>query len=537
MDAGWCRSRDRRAPARATAVAPARIRLPLPALLLALAALLAACSPLPPLEARAPSTPPPDLAATSLGRHIGRAAAGHPGRSGVLPLARGHDAFAARIQLAQAAERTLDVQYYIWQDDLSGTLMMDALRQAADRGVQVRLLLDDNNTAGLDPVLAALAAHPRIAVRLFNPFAWRDWRWLGYVVDFPRLNRRMHNKSFTADRHATVVGGRNMGDAYFDAPVGELLFVDLDVMAVGPVAGEVASDFDRYWDSASAYPVESLLPRPRPGELAALAARAAAVRRDPRGRAYMEAVAGSHFMQDLAAGKLALQWVPVRMLSDDPAKALGRGSHDDLLWPQLAPALEQARAQVDLVSPYFVPAERGTAFLAGLAGRGVRVRVLTNGLASTDVAIAHSGYARRRPALLAGGVRLFELKRSDSLPPTHDQRSPSGSSDASLHAKTFSVDGQRIFVGSFNFDPRSASLNTELGFLIDSPALAQTMAQSLQAELAQRVYEVRRAPDGSLRWVERSGSGERVHDEEPGTGPALRGVVRLLSWLPIEWLL
>ncbi|WP_336298435.1 phospholipase D-like domain-containing protein [Ramlibacter tataouinensis] len=220
---------------------------PVLAIVLALAALLAGCVPLPPLADRPPSPPVPDTAATVLGRGIGAAAAAHPGRSGVLALARGHDAFAARIELAAAAERTLDVQYYIWQADLSGTLLMDALRQAADRGVQVRLLLDDNNTVGLDPMLAALAAHPRIEVRLFNPFAMRSWRWLGYLVDFSRLNRRMHNKSFTADRHATVVGGRNVGDSYFDARGGDVLYVDLDVLAVGPVAGQVASDFDRYW--------------------------------------------------------------------------------------------------------------------------------------------------------------------------------------------------------------------------------------------------------------------------------------------------
>ncbi|WP_336298434.1 phospholipase D-like domain-containing protein [Ramlibacter tataouinensis] len=184
-----------------------------------------------------------------------------------------------------------------------------------------------------------------------------------------------------------------------------------------------------------------------------------------------------------------------------------------------------------------MPTERGTAFLTGLAGRGVRVQVLTNGLASTDVPVVHAGYVRRRPALLAGGVQLFEFKRSSSLPPTHDQASASGSSDASLHAKTFSIDGRQVFVGSFNFDPRSARLNTELGFLIDSPALAQGMAQSLQAELAQRVYQVRLAADGSLRWVESSGDGERAHEQEPGTGIGLRSLVRVLSWLPIEWLL
>lgn len=505
-------------------------------LLLTLAALLAGCKPLPPLEPRTPSAPP-DTATTTLGRSIGAVASAHPGRSGVLALARGHDAFAARIRLAEAAERTLDVQYYIWQADLSGTLMMDALRQAADRGVQVRLLLDDNNTVGLDPVLAALAAHPRIEVRLFNPFARRDWRWLGFLTDFARLNRRMHNKSFTADRQATVVGGRNIGDSYFDARSGQVLYLDLDAVAVGPVAGQVASDFDRYWVSASAYPAESLLPPPPPDGLRALADRAATLRQQPQGRAYMESVAGSHFMQDLLAGRLAMEWVPVRMLSDDPAKALGRATREDLLWAQLAPVLEQARERVDLVSPYFAPAERGTAFLTGLAGRGVRVQVLTNGLAATDVPVVHAGYARRRPALLAGGVRLFEFKQSAFPPPARDQTATSGSSDSSLHAKTFSIDGQRAFIGSFNFDARSARLNTELGFLIESPALAQAMAQSLQAELPQRVYQVRLAPDGSLLWIEPAEGGQRAHGQEPGTGAGLRWTVRVLSWLPIEWLL
>jgi len=501
-----------------------------------LAILLAGCKPLPQPPGRPTALPAPDTGSTSLARSIGPLAAAHPGRSGVLALASGHDAFAARILLAGAAERTLDVQYYIWQADLSGTLLLDALRQAADRGVQVRLLLDDNNTVGLDPVLAALAAHPRIEVRLFNPFATRDWRWLGYLTEFARLNRRMHNKSFTADRQATVIGGRNIGDAYFDAH-GDLLYFDLDVMAVGPVAREVGRDFDRYWDSASAYAAEDLLPAAGPDALHALAARAAASRQQPLGRDYVAAVSASGFVRDLLARRLPLQWVPVRMASDDPAKALGRAERKDLLWPQIAPVIEQAREQVNLVSAYFVPAERGTAFLTGLAQRGVQVRVLTNGLAATDVPVVHAGYARRRPALLEGGVQLFELERSASPPPVQAQSPLAGSSVSSLHAKTFSVDGRWIFVGSFNFDPRSARLNTEMGFLIESPDMALAMERSLQAGLPQRAYQVRAAADGSLRWLEHRSDGERVHDQEPGTSVALRWMVRALSWLPIEWLL
>ncbi len=500
------------------------------------AILLAGCQPLPPPQGSVPSPPPPDTTQTRLGRGIAAAAAAHPGRSGILPLVRGQDAFAARMLLAAAAERTLDVQYYIWQADLSGTALFNALREAADRGVQVRLLLDDNNTAGLDPTLAALNAHPRIEVRLFNPFVQRQARWLGYLTDFGRLNRRMHNKSFTADRQATVIGGRNIGDHYFDAGDG-LSYVDLDAMAIGPVAGEVSADFDRYWRSASAWPAERLLPVPRPGELRVLAERAAALRRDPRATAWFEAVATAPFVRGLLDGRLPLEWVPVRLVSDDPAKGLGRAAEGDLLWAQIAPVLAQARERVDLVSAYFVPAERGTAVLTGLADRGVRVRVLTNGLAANDVPIVHAGYARRRPALLAGGVQLFELKGAAAPPTPPGPAGLGGSSDASLHAKTFSVDGRRIFIGSFNFDPRSARLNTELGFVIESPALAQAMEQALARELPQRTYEARRSPDGALRWIERSAGGDRVHEQEPEASLALRAMVRVLSWLPIEWML
>src|SRR5205814_1368293 len=222
---------------------------------------------------------------TRLGRACASLVEAHPGRSGIVALPDGRDAFAARALLADAAERTLDARYYMWHNAMSGSILCSALRRAADRGVQVRLLLDDNNTAGLDPVLAALDAHPNIAVRLFNPFRVRRWRLLGYLTDFRRLNRRMHNKSFTADNQATIIGGRNVGDEYFDAGQ-SVSFADLDVLAVGPVVGEVAGDFDRYWASRSACAADRVLPPIDAVSGGRLEAAASQAGRDPAAREY-----------------------------------------------------------------------------------------------------------------------------------------------------------------------------------------------------------------------------------------------------------
>ncbi|NTV97363.1 MAG: phospholipase D family protein, partial [Thiobacillus sp.] len=302
--------------------------------LLALLAGLAGCAVLPSLDDRSVSHALTDTETTRLGRTIAPQAAAHPGRSGIRPLLDARDAFAARILLARAAERSLDVQYYIWHPDMSGTLMFEALREAAERGVRVRLLLDDNNTAGLDPTLAALDAHANIEVRLFNPFPVRGPTALGYLTDFPRLNRRMHNKSFTADNQATIVGGRNIGDEYFGADE-EVAFVDLDVLAVGPVVREVSQDFDRYWASASAYPVDRLLAPVAPERLAELAGQASLIERTPEARAYVEAVQASPFAGPLATGTVPFEWAATHLVSDDPAKGLDRSERDDELTSQL----------------------------------------------------------------------------------------------------------------------------------------------------------------------------------------------------------
>lgn len=491
--------------------------------------------PLPDLDGRPDSTCLPHTAGTVLGRAVAPLVAAHPGRSGIFILGDGHDAFAARILLIEAAERTLDVQYYIWHGDLSGSLLFAALRRAADRGVRVRFLLDDNNTTGLDDTLAALDAHPGIEVRLFNPFVVRRWRALGYLTDFSRLNRRMHNKSLTADNQLTIIGGRNIGDEYFGAGEG-VMFADLDALAVGPVAQDVSQDFDRYWASRSAYPADRLLPPAAPSTGTELPDAAKTAADQAVAASYLRAVAKRPLVRDLIEGRLELVWAPTRLISDDPAKALGLATNDSLIGARLRETLGTPRESLTLVSPYFVPTRTGVEVLGALARQGVKVRVLTNSLAATDVAIVHAGYAKRRAALIAAGIELGELKPHSSGPAVRD-RGLTGSSGSSLHAKTFSVDRTRAFIGSFNLDPRSALLNTESGLVIESPGLAGAIADTIAADLPQHVYRVRLDDRGRLQWIEQAGAREIIHHTEPGAGFWRRAAVRFYSWLPIEWLL
>ncbi|MDN5752273.1 MAG: phospholipase D family protein [Nitrosospira sp.] len=503
------------------------------------AGLIGVFSTLPSLENRNTSTTLVDTGTTRLGKAISPRVDAHPGHSGIYALREAHDAFAARVLLAQAAERTLDVQYYIWHKDMTGTLLFKTLHDAAERGVRVRVLLDDNNTFGLDPTLAALDAHPNFEVRLFNPFVIRNLRAMGYIFDFSRANRRMHNKSFTADNQATIIGGRNVGDEYFGA-MDDVLFADLDVMAIGPVVNEVSNDFDRYWASESSYPVNRLLPPADPADpavFAQLASAASQLERDPTAVAYMNALRNSSFVRELVEGTLPLEWAATRMMSDDAAKGLGLAVPDALLSQKLKEIIGKPATEVDLVSPYFVPGAAGVDAFTAWAKRGVNVRVLTNSLEATDVVAVHAGYAKRRKPLLEAGITLYELRRMSADAGTAKSAGLTGSSDSSLHAKTFSVDRSRVFIGSFNFDPRSEELNTEMGFVIDSPALAQRIDAAFNDRIPADAYEVRLSDTGQLYWIERLKGKQVRHDTEPGTNFWQRAGVWIMSMLPIEWLL
>jgi putative cardiolipin synthase len=502
------------------------------------AVLLAGCATLPPLDGRSTSRALDDTAATRLGRAVARDVAAHPGTSGIHPIPTPADAFAVRIVLASAADQSLDIQYYIWNGDQTGYLLYDAVWQAAQRGVRVRILLDDANTGGLDETIAALDAHPNIEVRLYNPLPMRSARLLNFAADFTRVNRRMHNKSFTADNQAAIVGGRNVGNEYFAAGEG-VAFADLDVLAIGPVVREVSAEFDLYWNSPSAYPAALIVGQAPPDGARTLEEKFAQVRADPASVTYLEAVRKTPLVRELLQNDLALEWATAHVVSDDPAKTLDtRGRTDLLLLSELLPAIGSPTVSFDLVSPYFVPGEGGTAALVALASRGVRVRVLTNALAATDVAPVHAGYAKRRCTLLRAGVRLFELRPFASVEGIKPKSGLGSSASVQLHAKTFAVDRARIFVGSFNFDQRSAHLNTEMGLVIDSPVLAQRLATALDADLASKTYEPRVASDGRCPvWIARTEEGTVTYDVEPESSAGQRALIELLQVLPIEWLL
>ena len=510
----------------------------IPALLVIALAALTSCATLPPLEDRTVTTALTDTADTRYGRAVAADVAANPGKSGIYPLFKARDAFAARAHLAAHAEKSLDVQYYIWHGDRVGYLLFEDLLKAAERGVRVRLLLDDINTGGLDPMIAVLDAHPNFEVRLYNPVAQRGVRVLNFITDFARVNKRMHNKSFTADNQVSIVGGRNIGNEYFEAGEG-VAFIDLDVIAIGPAARDISNQFDLYWNSPSAYPAARLIGPPGPDDAATFAAKFKSTRSDPEAVAYLEALRTTTIVQDALARRLVFEWATTRLVRDDPAKTLDTTARTDiLLFPELMRVIGRPEKTFDLISPYLVPGDGGTAALVAAAGRGVKIRILTNSLAASDVGAVHAGYAKRREALLRAGVQLYELKPTAERD-ARDEKSRVGSSSSSgLHAKTFAVDRSRIFVGSFNFDQRSARLNTEMGLVIDSPKLAERLAEFFDTVVPFAAYEVELATDGhSLQWIERTGSEVKRYGTEPETRWLRRLGVDFMSILPIEWLL
>lgn len=463
----------------------------------------------------------------------------HPELSGVYPLEKGNDAFAARYLLANMTEKTLDVQYYIWHNDISGRLLFNALFRAAERGVKVRLLLDDNNTGGLDESLRRLNAHPNISVKLFNPFKLRRMRCLCYLTDFKRLNRRMHNKSMTFDGQATIVGGRNVGDEYFG--IGDqALFSDLDVLAVGKVVEEVCQDFERYWHSACVSPAEDVLGKASDYRylhgltIAEVGGRA-------RAKEYLKRLRDKLLARQMENNQLSLTWAKVQLFSDDPRKGLGELATKALMASRLFEMIGVPKISMDIISAYFVPTRTGVSQLVHLSKQGVKITVLTNSLAANDVAIVHAGYAKWRKMLLRCGIELFEMKANESEDFTRNDRlrdrGLTGHSGSSLHAKTFAVDGKLVFVGSFNFDPRSARLNTEMGFVIQSESLTTLTHQRFIASLHDKAFQLMLTRRRKIHWIEYENGKEFIHRKEPDSPLYKRILARIAYYLPIEWML
>jgi putative cardiolipin synthase len=438
----------------------------------------------------------------------------------VAMLIAGNDALAARLDLIDGARQRIVFQYYLFHADNSGRLVAEALLRAADRGVEVRGLVDDIGGAD-NRLLKALNAHPRIGIRRYNPFHFTGGlRLLEMLLNFREVGRRMHNKQLTVDGRQSIVGGRNIGDEYFGSS-GAITFADVDVLVAGPAAAELEHSFEDYWTA----PRSKARGRDDPGRLEKFRRQLAdwAVKEKP---ALVESVERSAYRQAQRTGRSLTERCPTQVLVDRPGKP-DSASPENAVGRQLAQQLRASREDVLLISSYFVPGDTGAALLGRVAQREVSVAVVTNSLASTDVPAVHAGYARYRERLLRDGVQLWETR-----PARLAADGRLGGSRASLHTKAYFFDRRHLFVGSFNIDPRSAALNTEMGLLFDCPALAAPLRDALAQVLPRLAYRVLLDESGALRWED--GADAVVFDREPEAGPWRNFQVWLLKRLPIE---
>ena len=473
---------------------------------------------------------------TVLGRKYAAEAAGHAaGESGFYPLPNGMDALAVRLLLAEQAERSIDLQYYLIKNDIVGRALLHALLRAADRGVRVRLLLDDVFTAGYDVGMAALQNHPNFEIRIFNPFN-RGFagRALGAVADFGRINRRMHNKSFTVDNQVTIVGGRNIADEYFAARE-DVNFGDLDVIGIGPVVREVSQMFDLYWNHETALPVAAFYDESEnpDADLQRLREMLAGAYDNVPNTAYREAVQ-ERYTKFARTDAGIFRWSGYRLVYDSPDKGVkSRTGEIQLIGLQLVEELVTAKQQMIIVSPYFVPRTRGIEALTAQVAKGIDVMIITNSLAANNQFSVHGGYAPSRKPLLESGVKIYEA-RPDSDIAGAELVAASGAK-ATLHTKAFIVDREEIFIGSFNFDPRSANLNTEMGVIIRDSGLATDMADRVFVKLKTEAYELFLNDEGDLRWRGWDANGDEfVEDKEPQTSWWDRFLAGFMRVLPIR---
>ena len=469
-------------------------------LLFAVAQALSACASLPPPPPRPATQALPDPQNTAWGKRIA-AVTPQKGLSGFRIVTSGSDALATLIALADQAERTLDLQYYILTNEPSTRLLMQHVRAAADRGVRVRLLVDDMNTAGTDGALRRLTDHPRIEVRLYNPLPAGRFstvtKVMSSLTNMQRINHRMHNKMFVADNAIGFMGGRNLGDAYF-LRSDKANFVDMDAVVAGPAVRALSRSFDRYWNSELAYPVTAIVPAaPAPSAAASEldAAPPAEVMQTPP----PEPDSAASELQP--GGRLRLQWARSRLLADDPAKLEEPDNvgPEDTMFDDVRSLLRSAQREVLIISPYLVPGKDGMALLKELRQRGVKVRILTCSLASTDAPVVHIGYARYRRPMLEAGIELYELR-----PQLGEDRSRFGTfgrSQARLHAKALVVDGRDLLIGSMNLDRRSMDLNSEIALLIRSPELSADMRKLFDEVTTRDSYHVELNGRERLRWV------------------------------------
>ncbi len=475
-----------------------------------------------------------ETADTRLARGIADTVEAQPnGYSGFIPLGDGIDALAIRLLLAERAEQTIDAQYYLLKSGITGRAFVLSLLRAADRGVRVRLLLDDMFTGGYDAGMVGLDSHPNIEIRIFNPFARRSARFMDGVTSFSRINRRMHNKSFTVDNQITLIGGRNIADEYFGARE-DAKFGDLDVLAIGPVVQDVSIMFDSYWNHERSMPTGAFadVPDDPAAELQRQRELLEVSRQEVSGTIYAEAV-GDQVLEYVESDTSAFIWAPYTLAVDSPDKSIkSKAEEAASITTPLREALLSAERELLIISPYFVPMKDGIEFLADLRAKGVDVTVITNSLAANNQAAVHGGYAPSRKPLLKAGVRIFEV-RADADVSGAEIVAASGAK-ATLHTKAFIVDRAQVFIGSFNFDPRSARINTELGVVINSPEISSALAVEIDTNVAAQTFEVFLNDKNKLRWRSREDGEEVIYEKEPQTSWGQRFMAGLYRILPVR---
>jgi len=503
---------------------------------------LCACASLPQQVARQKSTAIAPSSDTLLGK-IAVDSSPAEQLSGFRLMPIGSFALDTRLTLARMAQKSLDLQYYLIGDDPTGRYLLRTLRDASLRGVRVRLLLDDLYTSGEDELLLGFAAYPNVEVRLFNPFPGGRsgflTRFVASVPDIPRLNHRMHNKLFIADGAMAVAGGRNMADEYFMRSTVEN-FVDLDSFVIGAVVPELSEIFDSYWNSKYVYPLQSIVrsSRSRQALQAEFEAETGPATTPPPGLLPTTDTLGyGPLSDDLQTGRLGLIWAPAFAYADMPSKiAIDEDDVQDTVQYNLIGLMRQAKHEVFISSPYLIPGKAGMSMIESDRKRGVSIKILTNSLAATDEPVVHTGYARYRRAMLDSGVELYEL--SPDRVKLAKRLGMFGTSVGRLHAKIAVIDRQTLFIGSMNFDPRSARKNTELGVIIESPQLSREVVRLLNIAALQSAYRLQISKDnGQLEWFATEMDKEEIMYEEPDSTFWMRLELQLLSPLAPEELL
>jgi putative cardiolipin synthase len=451
---------------------------------------------------------------TALSKTAARKTAQYDGRSAFYPIEQGMDALGARLRLAEKAEKSIDMQYFLMKHDTAGIVMTNALLKSADRGVRIRFLLDDVFTTVPDRSFLLINQHPNIEIRIFNPISRRGIYALNFIAQFDQANRRMHNKSFTVDNSISIVGGRNIGNEYFEIST-DAVFVDLDVLAVGPIVPEISKAFDKYWNHSRAVPIEQFTKNYKKEYLANVRADIAEEFDGIYDTVYKQAL-NSQLLKDLINDRVPLFPAHARILTDSPDKLTSEidEKHQPVV-NYMRKALLSAETEVVLLSPYFVPRDQDVQIIRDLVAKGVRVVVLTNSLASNNHVAAHSGYARYRRDVIGAGAELYEV-RANAAHELNDNTE--GPHTLTLHSKLIIIDRKQVFVGSPNIDPRSLDLNAEMGILIDSETIADELTQNMEQTLATLTYRVRLNDRGKLEWYSRIDNQDVIETKEPLTG-------------------